>query len=254
MNTIRDAVDSFLHFFEDRTGRPSQTILHPPKLIYYYLNMYHKRVLFQEKTRRSSLNIDEGIIQTLPCIELMAVDVVETPFAPPSGCYFMKSKHKLPSMLDGLPLSVSVLGSECINCGGEVKEFDYVRWNNMHYKVNSRIAAQSKGLYYTLKDVDMDTHLYIYANNERYPELRGVAVTAVFKDPLEVLAFPTCGEEVKPLCNILDQEFHIEPELQAQVFEYAFQALQGIRGAYAGADLINNDIPDAAVQNTSSKQ
>jgi hypothetical protein len=253
MKTIRDAVDSFLHFFEDRTGRPSQTLIHPPKVIYYYLNMYHKRVMFQEKTRRSSLNLDEGIIQTLPCVELIQVDVVEVPFTPPSGCYFMKSKQKLPSMLDGIPLSVSVLGSECISCGGDIKEFDYVRWYNMQYKVNSRIPAQEKGLYYTLKDTDMDTHLYVYANNERYPELRGVAVTAIFKEPLEVMSFPICGEDIKPLCNVLDQEFHIEPELEAQVFEYAFQALQSVRGTYAGADLLNNDMPDAAVQNPGGK-
>lgn len=246
MNTIRDAIDAFLHFYEDRTGRPSQSISYPPKLIYYYLNMYHKRVLFQEKFRRSTLNIDEGIIQTIPCVELRKADQIECPCAPPSGCYFLKSLHPLPKLLDGLPLTVSTLAPDCHNCEKEIREFDYVRWYNMQYKINSRVEAQQYGLYYTMKDIDLDTHLYVYTS-DRYPELKAVAVSGVFKDPLEVLHFPLCGEKSRPVCNVLDQEFHIEQELQAQVFELVFQALIQYRAGTPAGDIMNNSNNDSTV-------
>lgn len=247
MNTIRDSVDAFLHFYEDRTGRPSQSMVYPPKLIYFYLNMYHKRVLFQEKFQRSRMGIDEGITQILPCVELRKVDQIETPFAPPSGCHFLKSVYPLPRMLDGLPLSVSTLIPECHNCDKEIKEFDYVRWYNMQYKTNSRKPGQASGLYYTIKDIDLDRHLFVYVT-DRYAELNAVAVTGVFKDPLEVLAFPACGETEKPVCNVLDQSFVIEQELQGQVFELAFQALGNYRAGMPVGDVINNDNADQTAQ------
>lgn len=246
-STIRDAVDAFLHFYEDRTGRPSQTMVYPPKLIYYYLNIYHKRVLFLEKRERSQHNVDEGILQTLPCVELRKVDQVELPFAPPSGCHFLKSLYPLPKMLDGLPHSVTTLVPDCRNCDQEVREFDYVRWANMQYKAISRLPAQAQGLYYTVKDVDMITHLYVYVN-DRYPDLTGVAVSAIFTDPLEVLAFPSCGNTPQKVCNALDQEFHIEPEMEAQVFEHVMQALISFRGASPAGDVLNNDNADQTAQ------
>ncbi len=247
MATIRDAVDAFLHFYEDKTGRPSQSITYPPKLIYYYLNMYHKGVLYQERLKRSSLNIDEGIMQIIPCVELRKADQVECPCAPPSGCFFLKSLYPLPKLLDGLPLSVTTLAPDCHNCDGDIREFDYVRWYNMQYKVNSRVDAQKYGLYYTMKDIDLDTHLYVYVS-DRYPDLKAVAVSGVFRDPLDVLNFPLCGEAVRPVCNVLDQEFYIEPELQARIFESVFQALMQYRAGTVGADLINNNNNDVAGQ------
>lgn len=245
--TIRETVDAFLHFYEDRTGRPSQSVIYPPKLIYYYLNMYHKRVVYNEKLQRSRMNLDEGIIQTLPCVELRKVDQVETPFAPPSGCHFLKSLHPIPKMLDGLPLSVTTLVPDCNNCDKEVREFDYVRWYNMQYKINSRTPGQSDGLYYTIKDVDLDRHLYLYVNS-RYSDLHAVALTGVFTDPIETMNFPLCGQEASVVCNVLDKEFHVEPELQAQVFEFVLQALNSARSATPGFDILNNDNPDSVSQ------
>lgn len=193
------------------------------------------------------MGIDEGVVQTLPCIELRKADQIECPCAPPSGCYFLKSLHPLPKMLDGLPLSVTTLLPDCHNCEKEIREFDYVRWYNMQYKINSRIEAQSRGLYYTIKDIDMDRHLYVYVN-PRYENLQAVAISAVFKDPLEVIAFPLCGEAESPVCNVLDQEFHIEQELQAQVFEQVFQALIQVRAGTPAGDILNNDNADQVAQ------
>jgi hypothetical protein len=200
--------------------------------------------LFQEKFKRSLMNIDESIIQTIPCIELRKADVVECPCAPPSGCYFLKSLHPIPKMLDGTPLAVTTLAPDCKNCDGVVREFDYVRWYNMQYKLSGRGPL---GLYYTMKDIDTDSHLYVFVT-DRYPELKAISVAGVFKDPLEVLAFPVCGQEAAPLCNLLDQEFIMEQELQAQVFEYVFQALGSFKGLSTGSDILNNDNPDHAAQ------
>lgn len=244
-NTIREAVEAFRLFYEDRSGRPSDDFAYPPKLIYYYLNLYAQSVSYENRMSKSINNMDEGILLTIPCVELVKADVVECPCAPASGCTFLKSVHKIPKLLDGLPLSVVTLGSECDNCDGEMREFDYVRWTNFSYKLNTRLEAQKRGLFYTMKNIDSNNHLYVYTNSQ-FKDLKAVSVSGIFKNPLEVAAFPMCGEMEKYICNPLDKEFIIEEELQPKVFAQVFDMLSRFKDMSRVADILNNDNNDTA--------
>lgn len=241
--TIREAVEAFRGHFEDLSGRPSDDFAYPPKLIYYYLNLYRNAVTYEDRMRKSISNLDESIVGTLPCVELTKVDIVECPCAPASGCKFLKSKFRIPKLLDGLPLAVVTLASECDNCDPEIQEFTYVPWSNFQYKLTSRLSAQRTGLYYTMKNIDSEYHLYIYTNS-KYKDLKAVTLRGIFKNPIEVAEFPICNEVEKIVCNPMDLPFTIEDELQPIVYDKVFAMLVKLKQATPTSDVLNNDNND----------
>lgn len=245
LNTVRHAIESFRVFMEDRTGRPSSnTFAWPPKLIYYYLNMFRNVVSFEDNLKESMLGIDEGIILTLPCVELEEVDVTsDCPCAPAKGCTWLRTKHTLPKSLSGIPHSVLTIDGST--------NFDYVQWTQFEDKVvNSRLAAQRVQPYFTVKNIKSDHRLYLYTNSPQTEsgDLISAAISLIPKNPLEVYEFPICGQSPKDSCSPLDQEFTIEEELQPLVFERTFNALMTLQQSSTGADILNNSNNDSKAQ------
>lgn len=248
IRSIRHAVESFRHFMEDRSGRPSSSMIYPPKLIYYFLKMYRNKVSYEDRYLRARSNEDLNIELTIPCVELQKIDQVECPCAPASGCMFFKSIHPLPVMLNGMPNSVTFIKqhSNQKNYG----TFTYVDWYNFEDKLNGRVKAQAYQPYFTMKNIQSKRHLYVYGNVEEYSDIKAVAVAANFNDPLEVANFPTCGEKFNIVCNPLDEEFLIEDEIQSKVFELTYNALMGFKNATPGVDILNNNNNEAVGPST----
>lgn len=244
MDTVRYVINAFRHYAEDRTGRTSDDITMPNPLIYYYLNMYRQTETAKFNRQLGTIGQSAGTIQTIPCLELEKVDVVESPFVPATGCYFQKTKYPLPSMIDGLPIQVTTVAPDCQNCDKEIREFTYVPWPNFQYAVNSRIEAQSTALYYTMKNYGSKTDLYIYSNS-KFDEIKAIAITLVAKNPIEVINYPKCGEAIKKPCSYLDDKFIIDPEIESQVFELTLRSIQNTMRGNLAFDVFNNTLPDA---------
>ncbi len=189
-------------------------------------------------------DISDIWVQSIPCLELVEVDVVESPFVPATGCYFLKGKHPIPTMLEGLPIQVTTVAPDCKNCDKEIREFTYVPWPNFQYAVNSRIEAQNNSLYYTIKNYGSKTDLYIYTNS-KYDSLKAVALTLIPKNPIEVTNFPKCGEDVSRSCSYLTDKFIIDHEIESQVFQLTLQSIQNSRNGNPRFDVFNNTLPDA---------
>lgn len=237
--TIRHACEAFRHFMEDRSGRPSSSMIYPPKLIYYFLKMYRNKVSYEDRFIKAKSNIDLNIELTIPCVELEKVDQVECPCAPASGCFFLKSVHPLPKMVNGIPNSVTLVKQD--SSQRNYGHFTYVSWYNFEDKLNGRMKAQARQPYYTLKNINSKRHLYVYGSAVEYQNLNAVAVSLIPNDPLEVAAFPICGEFNKVICSPLDQEFIIEDEIQSKVFELTYNALMGFKNSAPGVDILNNN-------------
>jgi hypothetical protein len=245
INTVRHAVESFRMFMEDRTGRPSSnTFAWPPKLVYYYLNMFRNAVSYEKRLGDSMSNLDEGILLTIPCIELQEVDVTsECPCAPAKGCTWLKSVHPIPKSISGVPHSVLTIDGST--------SFDYVQWTQFEDKVvNARLEAQKIQPSFTVRNINSAHHIYLYTNSPQTEsgDLISVAVALVPKNPLEVYAFPVCGKKPNESCSPLDQEFTIEEELQTVVFERTFNALMAVQNSGTGADILNNTNNDTKAQ------
>lgn len=246
INTIRHAVESFRNFVEDRTGRASSnTFAWPPKLIYYYLNMFRNEVSFANNLNNSMMGMDEGVKLTIPCAELVEVDVTsECPCAPTKGVTWLKSKHPIPKSLTGIPLEVTTIDEGSTS-------FTYIPWNQFEDRVvNSRLEAQRVQPYFTIRNIDSSSNIYIYTNSPltETGDLISVAIVLVPKNPLEVFQFPSCGKKIGDMCDPLDKEFTIEEEIQSQVFQRTLNAVATLQGVATGADILNNSNNDSKAQ------
>lgn len=252
MNTIREVCAAFKAFFIDKTGKPSSVEAYSDKLIYYFLRMYKSTISYEIRTNGSHNNVDFSVEMTLPCVEMEKVNAIEAPFAPPSSHYFMKTKHPLPNMVNGLPNSVSAIFKEldAPNYGS----FTYVDWYNFEDKVGSRVKAQSKQPYFTIKNINGKSNIYIYGNAELFKDIKGIAVAANYNDILEVVAYPGCGMEQEELCQPMDEIFLIEDELKTKLFERTFKALQAFKSTAPGTDEYNNDKDDTTQQIKNSRK
>lgn len=241
ITTIRHAVESFRHFMEDRGGRPSSSMAYPPKLIYYFLNMYKNKVSYEDRYLTGKLDKDLNIELTIPCVELEKADMVECPCAPASGCVFFKSVHPLPRMNNGVPHSVTLIKKEIGQTDYGV--FTFVDWYNFEDKIGSRVEAQRTQPYFTMKNINSSRHLYVYANSRDYPNLKAVAVSGQVMDPIEFAAFPICGEPTQ-LCDPLEVDFTVEDSILSKVFALTFNALMSFKNGSPISDILNNNNND----------
>ena len=247
MSTIRDTINAFRHFAEDRDGKPADEHSMPNRLVYHFLRIYNNTLTSQLK---NNPNINTSDIRwdawNLPCVELEELDVThDIPAAPPSGCMFLRSKYPIPETYEGRPVAVTVLAAECPQCDGHNIEFEYVQWNLFKDKIASRMPQQREGLYYTTKLIGRDRHLYIYTNS-RFSEIRSAVASIHPKDMLDVLYFPKCGEGVPEVCDVLDVEFRIPMDIEPQVFAATLQALMQFRSYEPRVDAFNNTNKDNA--------
>lgn len=239
-HSVRSTIDAFTHYLGDLSGRPTQSIRFPKKLIYYYLSIFRNAVLYEEFQKRA--DIDLTLEQTIPCIELKPVDVAsDCPCAPEKGCKWLKSIELIPDLLKPIPNTV-------ITVDGGVK-FEYEPWYDIQHVICSRYKGVRENPYYTFRNVDGKFHLYIYANSNltKTTKLKRVAMSAIFKDPLDVIEFPVCGRR-KNKCNVLDQDFLIPLELESVVFMRTYNALMSINRFMPKGDFLNNDNNDSAAQ------
>lgn len=240
-HSVRSTIDAFIHYLGDLTGRPTQSIRFPKKLIYYYLSIFRNSVLYEEVSRRK--DVDLTLQQTIPCIELKAIDVVgDCPCAPEKGCEWLKSVELIPDLMNPTPDTV-------ITLDGAIK-FEYQKWYDFSHTLCSRYKGVRNNPYYTFRNVGGKFHLYIYANSEltKTAKLKRVAMTGIFKDPLDVIEFPVCGKSPSK-CNVLDQDFLIPLELESTVFLKTYAALMSLnRLLLPKGDVLNNDNNDSAAQ------
>jgi hypothetical protein len=246
-NTIRATIDAFKHFIEDRTGRPSDDLSFPNKLIYFYLRMFKNKVAINNLYKKNMYDLDASIVHTIPCVELEEVDYhEECPCAPPSGCTWFRSKEELPDMLDGKPNTVAVLKPNLGLADNGI--FTYVKWEDMEDKLNGRLKGDANALLYTTRNIDNCYRLYLI-KSEQLSNLKGVVVSLIPKDPLQLADFPVCGETKQDnICNPLDTEFSIEEEIRADVFEMTYNTLSRMRTLQPNSDVLNNDNDDTEAQ------
>ena len=228
--TIRDTIESFRHFIEDASGRPTSDSLIPNRFMYYTLLRERNRILEREY-KRNTFFVNNEVVVNIPCIPMEEVDLVELDFAPKTGCYIMKSEQPLPEMLFELPFSVTDVSGR--------GEFDFVRWNYFQYKLGSRVKAERDAKYYSIKFINGLPYLYLF--NAR--GFKAASVDIVPEDVLDYHYFKGCGKE-RPFCSPLDEQFLIPTELQTEIFQAAYAMIQSGQALGRGTDIINNDNDD----------
>lgn len=171
------------------------------------------------------------------CIELEEVDGNFCGIGPNSPCTIQRSKCALPRIIDNRIYDVSTMDAM-----GTIS-FDYLKMNEVKYKVNSRSKAEREAVYVFLLAEGSDNYLYIV----NQPFIGGIKLQAIFEDPIEANRFKTC-ENPTPICNPLDEEILLNERLVPILKELVIKYFSGQMGL--NQDIYNDNMEDQSAGQT----
>jgi hypothetical protein len=227
---LREHIDAFRIYLSDATGRPSDDISVPNRLIAYEIIGASNELLKDIDKKEIKL-----IAPTI-CISLKEVDIVECPCAPEKGCTYMKSKVELPDIY-GVPLDVSFSDSS--------QSYSFLEWTKFQYKLQSRTKADREGAYYTIKKVSDTNHLYVYHKSDT-TNLKVAQLTAIPLDPISFAAADCNG--AGKVCDPMGVSMVIPETFRSKVFAMVAQKLGMARQLQGNGDILNNDNADNRAQ------
>lgn len=173
--------------------------------IYFVISKYGKTLIKREDNQFRLMKIS-SIFKVLPYIELIDVDKVEAGcLGIYSGCYFKRSKEKLPSILDGMfgPLIRTVSSID-----GTIEMFrtEPGTWASI---------TKSTTFKYNKRQYFWYLNGYLYCPNVEWDAIR---VEAIFETDV-----PTCDSDECVL--VQDQPFNIPEYLFSEAEQYAVKEL-----------------------------
>lgn len=221
--TLREHIDKFLHYVEDRGGFINDDLSLSKKAIAMDFLSFRSKIL---KRLHEEKKLTSADYQNLPCVELIKADPMKCPCQPPSGCIWLESKEIIPNFI-AINSVTSTTGS---------KTFDHKKWNKFEDSLGGRSSMGDQD-YYTFRVVDKGLRLIILGDIF----LKNVTVDGLFHKPYEVCAFPNCGEQdLDALCNPLDQTFSFPSEYDDEICLSVFNKVVNMRRV-ALPDILNND-------------
>lgn len=227
--THRHALEAFKHLALDQTGYSTDELPWSNKYIIY--KMLEIRATEMEIALEAGIGISEFSLQTLGCLPVSEMDRSECPCAPASGCYWLKSEVPLPR-------PIRILSVTGVVANTDNPRFTFIKWDRFQYIPTSRSASTRNGRYWTIRDKGAEgAYLYLYGDRD----LEMVTITGVWENPMEVEAFPSCGEvDLQSKCNPLDVDFYTDAAMRDRIIDLTVQKLIPVRQA-AMADLKNDD-------------
>lgn len=222
---IREIIDRIQALYSK--GVPSDDTRLSNRHIYNKMLTVRSRLIVQELNKKRSLST--WIYQRLHCIELEEVDrTQDCPCIPPSGCFILRSKHKLPKPISGLYNSNLRFVGDLLG-----KRIDYVSNNSIPFLKGNKYSKSISAYF------DMEGYIYIITNRD----LRYIMAEGLFEDPQEVRSFlEYCNTECADChscTDILDEEFPIEGSLIEPLIELSLEELV-VMFSQAKEDLLNN--------------
>lgn len=213
----RQIINDFRELVVDKQNIPDHTGW-SNRLVYHHLRNARARLLYEKLHDKKKL-LSTHVYQTIPCIPLIRIDTTECPCTPKKGCFFLRTKHPIPKLI-GMPSSVTS------SDGTGLMDYDYVDWDKFKWKLNSRYKFTLAKGYYTFRQFENGTHIYVYNDNFR----KFLTVTGAFEDPLEIYFFPNC-ETGDPNCfDPLDRPFLIDADLLPVMYELTLNTLMQSKG------------------------
>jgi hypothetical protein len=201
MTTIGEAISRVRNALKAVKEDPFLT----DRQIYFVLTKYGKTLLKREDNQFRLMKIS-SIFKVLPYVELIDVDKVEAGCVGVySGCYFKRTKDKLPSILDGMfgPLLRTV---SSIDGGIEMFRTDPGTWVSI---TKSTTYKYNKRQYFWYLDG------YLYCPNIDWEAIR---IEAIFENDV-----PNCDTDDCTL--IQDQSLNIPEYLFSEVEQFTIKEL-----------------------------
>ena len=182
-----------------------------------YRHIYNKMVtvrarLLSQQAKKNQM-VNHWNFQTLDCIELIVVSSSMAPCVAPEGHIILKSKQKIPTPLSDFNkhlMNFSTLDG--------YKTFDILQWQDVKYRGGTKYIAKRPFIFI------LNGYLYLVFNRT----IDGIAMTAVFGDPIEAQNFPCfcCNTANEYDCiPYYDRDFPIDEELIEALVEISREEL-----------------------------
>jgi hypothetical protein len=228
--TVREALDSIREIREP--GIPSDDSFLSWRRLYAQLLRIRAELLFQKINKGQT--IADQDYQTLPCIDMEAVPLLECPCVPALGTYILRSKYPIPRFLTSVsgPVVKSVTAID-----GET-EYGGTTWEKKSFSAGRKYTSKSPD-YYWKND-------FLYLTASKTPEI--IAIRGLFEDPLEVYNFPSacCSDNINDCISNLDRPFPIDRATFNAVIELVKKEQLEVKQAGNIPDTMNNSMSDSA--------
>lgn len=207
--------------------------------IYHTAISIRNKLIVEKRNKKQNINIFN--YETIDCVEMTKASISECPCLPVTGCVFLRSKHKIPKILNDLD---SLIISQVTDLNG----------NNVFAETTIQEKKYKKGSKYTSKKPDFFIHNeYLFLSVEISKAPKVVLITAIFKDPEEVLKFKNICATEKDCddcgCNSMyDKEFKLDDDLYDPLIKMCVQEL--IQIFNQSREDISNDSKDSLTQET----
>lgn len=210
-------------------NHPSKTnqdvFVAPKEALDAYIESYSFLVLQAIKAEET---IPSTMVQSIPCIPLVDVDRDECPCAPGSGCIWKRTEFTVPIPLDGKFSSVHSPTGSII--------YSQIKWNQVKYKLNSRLKADRERAYYALRGSDKGYYLYLH--NSIHKE--NVGVDLIPQDPRQLYCLPDCEGEIDKCKTFLDEVMIGDAMFIVPAISMAIKEIARLRGISV-PDILTDD-------------
>lgn len=174
-----------------------------------------------------TLNLVEVTDEELPCVDS-------------SSCILLRTEKPIENFIDLKSITTP------INKSGEVLKLSEVDPDIIKYKLQSKLPAQNKNMYYYLQNTGKGVYVYIWSDSPLF--LQSISIKGIFQFPYLVEAIKNCAGDLDPCYNYLDSLFPIDPELLTDVYSLALSNL--LKGKTVVTDMYNDNL-DTIVSNAS---
>lgn len=187
-------------------------------------------LLRQQYNKNQSAN--QWSYQTLPCVELIKAPISECPCIPVNGCTILRTKSKIPKPISGLDKH---LIQSVTSLDGKTR-FDELRFEVVKYMIGNKYTSHRSYYYFR------NEYLYLTV----LTQLKTVAITGLFDDPVAAKMFPSFCDADCPECQCFDienLEYPIDGDLVRPLIQLANDELISIM-KQIGEDKANNASDD----------
>lgn len=197
-------------------------------------HIHNQRALHLRNELNRNRTIDQSVIQTLGCVELVHVDRSECIKCGISvGCDVIRTKEKIPVPLElhNKNALISITYNDVLAPSFNIKPgFEQLKFTG-HGRFNKN------QIYTALKD----GYVYIVSNNKKIRFLKHIGINGVFSNPIEVEKFKGCNG--KPCFDRHTMDYPIQEWMVPRIEEYVLQKYTGkIQMPVDNTNDANNDI------------
>lgn len=230
--TNEEVIYNFKNFLDKE--RLSDQIGYSGRLILNHILNY-RSTLLDKKLQQKKIN--DKNYQTLT-LNLQEVSDEDYPCIEGSKCILLKTFIPLPNFIDLKSITTP------INKTGEVTVIREINPNLIKYKLESKIPAQLKNIYYYLQNTGDGVYIYIWSNEPLF--LKSITIKGLFYKPYIVEAIKDCAGNLDPCYDYRKAEFPIDTELLTEIYQMALSFL--LKGKTPATDSYNDGL-DSIISN-----